>query len=70
MILALDPDLVVDFQLFCDSGSGFGSSKKRNQNAYRSVMILVLDPDQESDFQPFCDFGASKMWNLNASNLD
>ena len=44
MIPGLDLDLP-----FGDYESGFGSSKKRNQNAYRSVMILVLDPDPKSD---------------------
>ena len=40
MILALDSDVESDFQSFCNSRSGFGSSKKMNCNTY-SVLILA-----------------------------
>ena len=43
----------LDFQPFGDSGSGFGSNKKKNPNTYRVFMILDLDPDLELDFQSF-----------------
>ena len=39
MIPALDPDFVLDLQLFGDSGSGFGSSKKWNRNTSREEKI-------------------------------
>ena len=52
---ALDPDPESDFQIFGDSVSGLGSSKKRNCNTYSGVMIPARDPDSELDFQPFGD---------------
>ena len=68
-VLDLDPEL--EFQLFGDSGSRFGSSKKWNRNTFRGVLILGLDPDTESDFLPFGNsesgFGSSKKWNRNTS---
>ena len=60
MILALDPDPEYDFKLFGNSGSRFGSSKKRNHNTYGGVITLAQDPDvpdPESDYQPFGDSG-------------
>ena len=48
MIPTLYPDRESDFQVFGDSGSGFGSSKKRNHTT-----CYVMIPDPESDFQPF-----------------
>ena len=44
------PDPEPDFQPFVDSGSGFGSSKKRNHKIFRGVIILGLDPDLELNF--------------------
>ena len=52
MIPGQDPES--DFQLFGDTGFGFGSNKKQNHNTYRGVKIRVLD--RESDFQPFGNF--------------
>ena len=45
-----------DFQLFGDSGSGFGTSKSQTHDSYRGVMILALYLDLESNFHPFGDF--------------
>ena len=49
MILALDPDLGLDFQLIGDSRSGFKSSKKRNCNTY----VGLGNADPESVFHHF-----------------
>ena len=71
-IPALDPGQESDFQLFDESGSGFGSSKKRKHYIYRGVMILDLHPDQELDFQPYVNSGSrirsSKKWARNTSS--
>ena len=53
MIPASNPDSESDFQIFYDSGSGFGSSKNQNCNTYRGVMVPAMDP--ESEFQNFGD---------------
>ena len=47
MIPALDPDPGSDFQIFGNSGSGFGPSKKQNRNTYKGFLILALDADSE-----------------------
>ena len=46
---ALDPES--DFQLFDDSVSVFGSSKKRNLSTNRVVMIPGYEPDQNWIFR-------------------
>ena len=60
MIPAKDPDPEFDFQLLCNSGSGFGCNKRRNPSNCGGVMILGLDPDPDpkSFFQPFCESGS------------
>ena len=69
MIPAHDPDPELDFQLFDDSGSGFGYRTMRNCNTYRGVMTLALDPDPESEYLTFSDSGSrfrpSRKWNRN-----
>lgn len=52
MIPALDPDPELDFQLYGDSRSGFGSSKKWNCKSCRGVLTPAQDPDPRCDFQP------------------
>ena len=68
MIHALDPDPVTYFQIFGDSGFGFGSSKKWKRN----TIILALAPDLKSDFTPFGNFrsgyGPIENWNHDSSN--
>ena len=41
-ILSLDPDPELEFSLFGDSGSGFGSSKKWNRNTYPMIHLLIF----------------------------
>ena len=48
---ALDHDSELDFQLFGDSGSGFGSSKKRNRNT-SSIHIAGINQKHNLKLTP------------------